>query len=378
MSMKVLWVLSELRASGAEMMAAVAAREWRRHGVELEILGTGPQIGRFAKGLRDCGYSVHHLPLTPFSSFAAGYVRLLKNARYDTVHIHQERANFYLGLLARAAGVRRVVRSVNSRFAFTGPRRLERTFQRSLLRWVGVQHVSISPTVRTNEWQRYRNRSELVYCWFDERAFSVPDPPQRAAARAAFHLGAGDVAVVTVGNCWAVKNHASMIRALRQLDPRFVYLHAGVGARSDEERQLSEELGVEDRIRFLGHVDDVPRLLHAADCYVMPSRYEGMGIAALEALASGVPSVLANVDGLGDLKPFFPDAWWIDPTPAAIAGAVLEVAAQPVSFREVVTPQLAATARSRFSTERLVPELIEVYRSTRARRGPRGSTKANG
>jgi glycosyltransferase involved in cell wall biosynthesis len=359
---KVLWVLSELRASGAEMMAAVAAREWRRHHVELEVLGVGEQLGPFAKQLHRCGYPVHHLPLTPFGPFAAAFARLLRAGRYDVVHIHQERANLYLGLLARVAGTRSVVRSVNSQFTFRGPQRAERIVQRAVLRWAGVQHVSISPSVRANERQRYGNPSQLVYCWFDDAAFAPPHPHQRAAARTAFGLEPADLAVVTVGNCWAVKNHTAVLRALAQLDRQFVYLHAGEGARTDEEHQLGRELEVDDRVRFLGRWDDVPRLLHAADCFVMPSLYEGMGIAALEALASGVPCVLADVPGLGDLKVFFPKAWWIDPTPAEIARAVREAVRTPSDSREVMTSQLAAAARNGFGPAQLVPELLNVYR----------------
>ena len=66
-------------------------------------------------------------------------------------------------------------------------------------------------------------------------------------------------------------------------------------------KQLGEEMGVEDRICFLGDRNDIPELLAGADLFVLPSRYEGFGIALIEAMAAGVPVLASDVDGIREI-----------------------------------------------------------------------------
>lgn len=72
---------------------------------------------------------------------------------------------------------------------------------------------------------------------------------------------------------------------------------AGEGGSQEYLQSLAQECGVADQIRFLGLRNDVPKLLAAADLFVLPSRSEGFGIVIIEAMASGVPVVVADVDG---------------------------------------------------------------------------------
>jgi glycosyltransferase involved in cell wall biosynthesis len=66
-------------------------------------------------------------------------------------------------------------------------------------------------------------------------------------------------------------------------------------------KQLAAAAGASDRIRFLCNRTDVPVLLEDADIFVLPSRYEGFGLVLLEAMASGVPVIAADVDGPAEL-----------------------------------------------------------------------------
>src|SRR5690606_29729409 len=88
--------------------------------------------------------------------------------------------------------------------------------------------------------------------------------------------------IISVGNCSHVKNHALLIEALASLRGRldFHYLHVGMEELGYPERRLSDELGIADRVTFLGYVDDVLPYLRLADLFVMPSLYEGLGNAA--------------------------------------------------------------------------------------------------
>jgi glycosyltransferase involved in cell wall biosynthesis len=76
----------------------------------------------------------------------------------------------------------------------------------------------------------------------------------------------------------------------------------GIGPDEAMLHQLAEDMGVADRVIFLGHIDrvDMPKYLKISDVFVRPSRSEGMGISFVEAMAAGVPVIATQVGGITD------------------------------------------------------------------------------
>jgi glycosyltransferase involved in cell wall biosynthesis len=103
------------------------------------------------------------------------------------------------------------------------------------------------------------------------------------------------------------KDQQTLIRAMALLPPDFqLYLAGGYEtesdkARFDDCRCLAKELGMEDRVHFLGIRDDVPALYAAADVLVLSSHHEGMPLSVLEGMASGKPFVASDVQGLREV-----------------------------------------------------------------------------
>lgn len=103
--------------------------------------------------------------------------------------------------------------------------------------------------------------------------------------------------VLHVGNLRRVKNHDYLFSVFAQIldsEPKSVLLLAGQGEREAELRALAEELGISDKVRFLGSRSDVPALLSAADVFVFPSFYEGLPGAVLEAQAASLPCIISD------------------------------------------------------------------------------------
>lgn len=363
--MKVLHVLNELRPSGAEVMLEVAAPYWQNLGIEAEVLSVGRVPGAYAEPLREAGYAVRHVPLAPAHRFFARYVALLHRERYDAVHVHPERANFYLGAMARLCGTPRVVRTVHNVFAFDGALRTERRVQRRLLRALGVRQVSIGPSVEENELRRYRNPTRRIPNWYDATRFVPPTAAQRREARARLGIPPASFVCTTVGNCSTVKNHTALLDAIARLSGRLplTYLHAGQEDDEHSERRLALRHGIADHVRFMGFVRDVPQLLHATDVFVMPSLYEGYGMSAIEAMGSAVPVVLADVPGLRDLRHLSEHICWAEPEAAALADALARIAASPPADRERLGRTLHRAARRAHSPTRPVQAYASLYRA---------------
>ncbi len=104
--------------------------------------------------------------------------------------------------------------------------------------------------------------------------------------------------IVSVGELNDNKNHISVINALAVLkEYNFVYSICGIGDNKQYLINMVQELGLEDKVRIIGFERDVSRVLQSADCFVFPSIREGLGMAAIEALACGVPVIAGDSKG---------------------------------------------------------------------------------
>ena len=181
--MRVLHVLNELKPSGAETMLRAAGKRWIEQGYCLHVLSMGLTVGPYAKELEQAGYIIHHIAFSKSPIFFLEFWSLLKSAVWDVIHLHTERANFYLGVLAYMAGNHRVIRTIHSSFEYTGLLRLRRGMQRRLLKRLGVRHVAISDGVSSIEKERFGLLCTTIPNWYDSEHFRPPTETERVAAR---------------------------------------------------------------------------------------------------------------------------------------------------------------------------------------------------
>ena len=109
-------------------------------------------------------------------------------------------------------------------------------------------------------------------------------------------------AILMVAGFREQKDQDTILRAVNQLDKdKFEVWFAGVGERMEEVRQLSESLGVDDRVRFLGLRTDIPNVLKAADIIVMSSHWEGLSLSNVEGMSAHKPFIASDVNGLREV-----------------------------------------------------------------------------
>ncbi|MDD5936880.1 MAG: glycosyltransferase [Clostridiales bacterium] len=92
------------------------------------------------------------------------------------------------------------------------------------------------------------------------------------------------------------KNQQAAIKALSRAKKECYYVLCGNGPCQDELMELAPKLNIEKNISFLGFREDIPRILHACDCYQTLSKREGLGIASLEAMV--INYFIENREGL--------------------------------------------------------------------------------
>lgn len=342
---------------------------WRKLHVRHDILATAPTAGVYAPEFEKAGFKVYHYPYKSGPSFFRGLYRLIKENHYDIVHVHTESISFPYGLTARLAGVK-VVRSIHNCFDFTGLSRLKRLIERQILRYLGSANIACSVSASEVEQRCYSNPTVAIPNWYDHNRFFPASRELRNQIRQELGIKKETLVLITVANCNHVKNHPALIQALAQVKDEidFLYLHAG-GEEEEEgfpERKLAEELGIAERIRFLGFVSNVPELLQASDFYVMPSLYEGLGNASLEAMACGIPAILTDVAGSRDLK-FIKGTFWAQPEADSLAVAIRAVSHISAEERDQLGRQAHDMVKEHFGIERGVSAYVDVYRRQMAK-----------
>ncbi|MDE6127760.1 MAG: glycosyltransferase family 4 protein [Lachnospiraceae bacterium] len=126
----------------------------------------------------------------------------------------------------------------------------------------------------------------------------APDKEVRRQMRHQLQIAKDTFCMLSVGEINRNKNHEVIIRALAKLkNPAVFYGICGRGYRQEYLEKLARRLGVEKQVKFYGFRRDIPQMLQAADCFVFPSKREGLGIAAVEAMAAGLPMITSDCRG---------------------------------------------------------------------------------
>ena len=111
-----------------------------------------------------------------------------------------------------------------------------------------------------------------------------------------------EIMVLSVGELSKRKNHEVVIKALSKLkNKRIKYFIAGEGDLKQYLQKLIEEMRLSENVRLLGYRSDISKLCQCADIFVMPSHQEGLPVALMEAMASGLPCICSDIRGNRDL-----------------------------------------------------------------------------
>ena len=115
-----------------------------------------------------------------------------------------------------------------------------------------------------------------------------------------------DFLLLSVGELIERKNHRVVLEALAKLKKEPIYDHlyyliCGIGVLEDELKKLADDLGISDHVKFLGYRRDISDICNAVDVFVFVSYQEGLPVALMEAMASGLPVICSKIRGNTDL-----------------------------------------------------------------------------
>ena len=130
----------------------------------------------------------------------------------------------------------------------------------------------------------------------------------------------------------------------------------------EELKAQVKSLGLQDTVKFLGYVSDIPSLLKKADIFLIPSKWEGFGLAAVEAMNASLPCVVSNVPGLGDLiEKDGEDAFLVSPSNEKIITQRLTQLAENKELRHEMGKK-AFTRSLNFGVDTMIVDYMNLYK----------------
>jgi len=273
--------------------------------------------------------------------------RLARTLRADVVHTHLVHADVYGGLAAKLRGARLVSTKHNDDPFRLGPFRF---VERGLTR-LADRVIAITEALRTFTVERVGVPAEKV----ETIHYGLDGLPEAWGENARDDVPEGARILLAVSRLTEQKGIDVAVRALASLPDDTVLVVLGDGPERAELLRLARELGVEPRLFLLGRVPDVAAWLRRASVFVHPARWEGFGLAVLEAMLAGLPVVATNVSALPELVV---DGGTGLLVPADDARALADAIGR-------VTPELgaagAARARREFSVARMADRTAALY-----------------
>ena len=185
----------------------------------------------------------------------------------------------------------------------------------------------------------------------------------RETAREKLGIGNEEFVLLSVGEMTENKNHRLALQALALLPEKPIrYVLVGRGERMEELQAQARELGITDRVIFTGYRNDVSELYPAADAFFFPSFREGLSVALMEAMASGLPAIVGKIRGNTDLIDDGVEGLYMPLTPEGAAEAIRKLYDDPA-----LGARLGEAAREkvrRFSAPEVQRKMREIYRDT--------------
>jgi glycosyltransferase involved in cell wall biosynthesis len=235
--------------------------------------------------------------------------------------------------------------------------------------WRDAKIVAVSKEVAERNGRVLRvdpRRVTVVYNGVDFGRIVDLDDGARSSLRRELGVESDAPLLLSVGRLVSHKDHATSIRGMPQVlaaYPRAVLAIAGAGPLRAELEALIASLRLERHVRLLGARADVPALLRAADLFLFPSTYEGLGIALMEALATGLPAIASHIGTTGEVAGGSRAVRYFEVGDAAgLAVATIEALRDLPAFTAIARAE-ARTIRERFAPAAMARGYDAVFRA---------------
>src|SRR6202521_2638381 len=290
--LRIAHVVDSMEMGGAEKLTATLCRLQRDRGHTASVHCLY-RLGVLGEELRAEGFEVilHH-PSSFFHLMRSLYTAFRRSPP-DVVHCHNATAAIFAALPARLAGVKTVI--VTRHGLVNPPYQMRRELKFALASRCCDWIVGVCEGTRTNLMAApFAARDRIIHIYNGALPADIGAVPR---PKSGFTL-------LYVGRLAPLKDHATLLRAValtRMHHPNVQLWIVGDGPLEVSLRKLSDELGLNECVTFFGEQADVSPFLLAADLFVSFSVTEGLPVSLLEAMSVGLPALVTDVGGMGEI-----------------------------------------------------------------------------
>jgi len=385
---RVLHIVGDSEFGGGAWCIFSLVKMAQQHGLTAEVLSTDPKI---LAELRNRGIGAVPLAViwrdtNPVRDLIGVFrlVRFLRTSPYSIVHTHTSKGGFIGRLAARIAGIPIIVHTAHGfafhEFSSTAALQFYAALERIATHWCG-RIITVS-----------NNHRE----WALELKISLPEKivaiqngisPERLKVtrlrdqiRAELGVSSEEALIITLGRLVPQKGLEYLIQAVpdivTQMGNRVKVIIAGRGPLRTDLEDLAYSIGVAANVTFIGFRADVADILNVADVVALPSLWEGLSIALLEAMAMAKPIVTTDISSNREVIEDGRTALLVPPRdPGTLAQAIVSLLSSPT-----LAARLGAAAqetfKAKFTEERMLKQTWEVYSELISRKLPHLSAMA--
>lgn len=306
-NIKVLHIINNLGSGGAEKLIEQSLPIMNeKENIEVELLLLTKENNVFEEKLKEAGVKISVIGTNniynPINIISIR--KFIKNNNFDIIHSHLFPVMYWTSLAVKS------LFNTNFKLFFTEHsthnKRRNYFFFRPVEKFIYNEFdkvISISRKTETNllEWLEIKKNKKftIIENGIDAEKFNSSKPYSKE--KFISNCTDNNIFVTMVGRFSDQKDQKTLIKALDKLSDNVHLFLVGEGNLLEYHKEYTNDLGLKDRVHFLGFRNDVDRILKTTDIVVLSSHWEGFGLASVEGMAAGKPVIASNVSGLREV-----------------------------------------------------------------------------
>lgn len=353
--MKILQVIPYFCFGGAETMCENLTYALKGAGHSVTVVSLYAEKTPISQRMEKAGVTIRYLDkkLGLDLSMIPKLAKIMKEEAPDAVHTHLDVIKYAVAA-AKIAGIRHCVHTVHNVAEEEAEGRLQKIINGTYFRLGWSTPVALSPKVQDSIVSFYGRKKKSVPVIYNGIDLSRCIPKE--------DYDAENLRLIHIGRFNHQKNHKGLLEAfslLAQTNPDCCLDLLGDGELRPEMERYAEELGIGDKVRFLGNQQNVYPYLHESDIFVLPSHFEGMPMTIIEAMGTGLPVVATEVGGVPDMFTAEKSGILTGEAPEDVANA-LQRLVEDRMLRERMGRN-ALVESGRFSSQTMAETYVRVY-----------------
>jgi glycosyltransferase involved in cell wall biosynthesis len=297
MNKKILIIINNLGVGGAERLVVGDINEMIRIGIEVTLITLKSEPQRsFVTELQLKQNKFHCIPFEHLFDVPAwfGIVRSIVEFKPNLVITHLWFANAIGRIAARVAGIKSVISFEQNIYDTVKTNKM--FFIDWCLQFFSTKIIAVSEAVKKSLLRHHiqEKKIDVLYNSIDLSKFAVLN--NNSDIKKEYNLPEETFLYIFVGRLIYQKAVDILIEAFKKTGTDSHLIIVGQGKDLDVLKHQAEKNNLEERVIFAGVRSDIPQLLLSADCFILPSRYEGLPLVLIEALASGISIIVSDFE----------------------------------------------------------------------------------